>query len=648
MSSPNPYVAGGPVTYTVQVTNNGSSAVTGASLTDSIPAAVTGVSWTCVVSSGVGSCGAASGSGNAITAGLDLASGAVATFTVSGVVAGGTTGALTSTATVAAPAGVVDPVPGNNTAVDTNSAGAMSADLGISVTPSAATVTSGAPVGYSIVVSNSSTDPAGGTVVTVSIPGGAGFVSASGAGWTCSLTGSTATCSLAAPLGGGASAPPIAFNLLAPAASGPFSLPVSVTSAAADANPANNSAAASVTVTAAGSGGGGSGGGDRDGAPSADLSVAKSVDPALAVTGDLITYTLQVANAGPDPAADVVVTDTLPDSVSLVSAAGVGWACDLAGNVATCRNASVAVGTASPITVVATANHGGIDVTNAASAVATTSDPAAANNTSSVTSRIAARADIGVVKKASSPTYLPGQAITYTITMRNAGPDPVIGARVRDLLPSALRGFRWTCSAVGGACAQFGGTGDIDALVDLGVGGRATFALTGTIPAGTSGPILNRVRVAAPAGTIDTNRANDIAAVTVQRGIGPTHLAVGVTPRLTVLRSGQGPVALHVTTTNTGHEPARGVVACLGIPAGVTVARAAGGHVASGRYCWPTRRLAPGKSVTFTIALRGDTRVARKVTLVTSARALNAAGVLGEHAVLITRTAAKRTGGFTG
>ena len=42
------YTPGGTVTYTIVVTNSGPSAVTGATLVDTLPAAVTGDSWTSV------------------------------------------------------------------------------------------------------------------------------------------------------------------------------------------------------------------------------------------------------------------------------------------------------------------------------------------------------------------------------------------------------------------------------------------------------------------------------------------------------------------------------------------------------------------------------------------------------------------------
>ncbi len=408
------------------------------------------------------------------------------------------------------------------------------------------------------------------------------------------------------------------------------------------AQPANCDTA-TVTVTVSGSGGGGGAA-----APVADLSITKSAGETPTATGGPIAYTLQVENAGPDSAAGVVVTDTVPDSVSAVSVAGEGWACDLNGNVATCRAASLPVGAASPITLVATALRGGIEVTNSASVAATTSDPVPANNTSTVTSRIAAQVDLGVVKTASSPTYLPGKALTFTIVVRNVGLDAVAGANVRDLLPPALRGFRWSCSAVGGTCSRLSGTGDIDVLVDLGVGGRATFVLTGVLPVGTTGVILNRAAAITPPGTVDGNPSNDTASVAVRRGARPTRLAVAVTPKRSVLGEGAKPVTLRVKTVNVGRETAHRVVTCLAIPLGVTVAKATGGNVVSGRYCWRTPSLKPRQKVVFTIAVRGDARVAKTVTLVAGARAQNAPRALRKTAVLIIRPAAKRTGGFTG
>jgi hypothetical protein len=87
----------------------------GATVTDPVPVALTGVTWTCVASSG-SSC-PASGSGS-INASVNLLNGGTATFTLRGGLAVSAVGTLANTATVATPAGVGDPNPANNAATD--------------------------------------------------------------------------------------------------------------------------------------------------------------------------------------------------------------------------------------------------------------------------------------------------------------------------------------------------------------------------------------------------------------------------------------------------------------------------------------------------------------------------------------------------
>jgi len=108
--------AGQALTYTITVTNAGPSAVVGAAVTDTMPASLTSVTWTCAPAL---SCGAASGSGNIATT-VSLANGGSATFTVNATVATTATGSVVNTATVAPPGGTTDGTPGNNSATDTD------------------------------------------------------------------------------------------------------------------------------------------------------------------------------------------------------------------------------------------------------------------------------------------------------------------------------------------------------------------------------------------------------------------------------------------------------------------------------------------------------------------------------------------------
>jgi len=106
--------AGDAITYTIVATNNGPTAVTGATVTDTPPASLLGAAWTCAPAGGATCTG--SGTGN-ITDTVNLPVGATVTYTLSGTVSASAT-SLSNTATITAPASVNDPNTANNTATD--------------------------------------------------------------------------------------------------------------------------------------------------------------------------------------------------------------------------------------------------------------------------------------------------------------------------------------------------------------------------------------------------------------------------------------------------------------------------------------------------------------------------------------------------
>ena len=117
--APEFYIPGAPVTFTIVITNTGAFPgqydVVGATLTDNVPAAITGVTWTCSASAG-SACGAPAGVGNAISATYNILEGGTVTYTVTGIAPlSGTPDVLSNTATVALPPAVADTDPSNNT-----------------------------------------------------------------------------------------------------------------------------------------------------------------------------------------------------------------------------------------------------------------------------------------------------------------------------------------------------------------------------------------------------------------------------------------------------------------------------------------------------------------------------------------------------
>jgi len=111
------YTPGGTLTYTITVTNNGPSNVTGATVTDTFPPAITSASWTCTGTGGA-TC-TASGSGN-IADTVTIPAGQHVTYTVTAQVSPTATGPLANVASVSPPPGIVDPVANNDAASDTD------------------------------------------------------------------------------------------------------------------------------------------------------------------------------------------------------------------------------------------------------------------------------------------------------------------------------------------------------------------------------------------------------------------------------------------------------------------------------------------------------------------------------------------------
>jgi uncharacterized repeat protein (TIGR01451 family) len=110
--------AGGPISYTVTVRNNGPSNVTATSvpINDTVPSLVTGVTWTCTGAGGA-TCGAGSGSGNTISTSVTLPLNGYATYAITGTIDSAATPGtqITNTATLTVPGGITDYNANNNT-----------------------------------------------------------------------------------------------------------------------------------------------------------------------------------------------------------------------------------------------------------------------------------------------------------------------------------------------------------------------------------------------------------------------------------------------------------------------------------------------------------------------------------------------------
>ncbi len=533
---------GAAITYTIVAGNAGPSAVVGATVTDTFGAALTGMTWTCVAAGGA-SC-PASGSGN-IGAAVTLTVGGTATFTVTGTVSASATGTLANTATIAAPGGVTDPNAANDSATDTDTLGGQ-ADLGITKTDGVATAVPGSPLTYTIVASNAGPSAVTGATVSDTFSGiftGISWTCAAAGGATCPASGS-GNISAAVTLTVGGTATFTVTGTVAASATGTLANTATIAApgGVTDPNAANDSATDTDTLSA-----------------QADLTVTKSGAPSPYVPGAALTYTIVATNLGPSVVAGATVSDPLPaafSSFTWTCTASAGSSCPTSGGPSGLTAAvTLLVGGTATFTVTGTVPPGTTGAQNNTVTVTVpggVTDPVPGNNQASNTNPVGPRADLQITKSSSPNPYVPGAALTYTITATNVGPSDVTGARVQDALPAALSGFTWSCTgAAGGACGTASGSGDIDALVTLPVGATASFTVTGTVPASLTGVLVNTATIAAPSGTTDPNAANNTSTdsnnaslqsdLAVTKTASPVNYVPGASFTYTIVASNAGP-----------------------------------------------------------------------------------------------------------
>ena len=259
--------------------------------------------------------------------------------------------------------------------------------------------------------------------------------------------------------------------------------------------------------------------------PTANLSITKTDNQASYYPGQTLTYTIVASNAGPSAVTGATVADTFPANLT-----GVSWTCGASagsacgspggnGNLSTTVNllnggsaTFLATGTVSLAAV------GTLSNTATITAPGGVTDPSPGNNSATDTDTRSPAANLGITKTDGKTSYQPGETLTYTIVVTNAGPDAVTGASVTDDFPTDLTGVTWTCAAsAGSACGSAGGNGDINTTVNLLVSGSATFTATTVASLLATGDITNTASVSPPAGTADPTPGNNSATDTDTR-----------------------------------------------------------------------------------------------------------------------------------
>jgi len=167
-ASPNPVIAGRPLSYTLTATNNSASVATAVTLTSTLPAGVAFLSATpagsCINSALMVTCSLA-----------NLLANESAQVTLQVTVAASTTGTLTNVSEVAG--SQFDPNPANNTASEETIVN-TEADLVLTVSSPSNPVAAGDSLTYAVTITNSGPSHSTGAILTGTLPAGVTFSSA--------------------------------------------------------------------------------------------------------------------------------------------------------------------------------------------------------------------------------------------------------------------------------------------------------------------------------------------------------------------------------------------------------------------------------------------------------------------------------------
>ena len=378
------------------------------------------------------------------------------------------------------------------------------ADLRITKTAEPGSVIAGQQISYTVSVTNDG--PARATNVTVVDTLPAGVTHVSNTGGCVQAPVGTLTCNLGTLNVGASRAFTIVVLVNANVGLTTLVNTATVSSDQGDLDTDDNTATASTIVEA-----------------SANLSVTKTGLPDPVTAGRPLTYTLNISNAGPSAAPNVVVIDALPARVSFVNATPSQGACQsgvVPGDPAKplqCNLGPLASGAAATLTVNVLLNPdvpAGTILVNNASVSSDVPDPNNGNNVATATTTVDTSADVSISKTSDALTYKPSSTVIYRIDVVNNGPSVARSVVVTDNLPAVKQALYQSDT---GGCVLSTPTKLTCALGDVAIGETKTFFINVTVK-GSPGSVVNEASVTSATADPSAGNNSSTRIVTIKGG----------------------------------------------------------------------------------------------------------------------------------
>ncbi|MFT3865073.1 MAG: DUF11 domain-containing protein [Solirubrobacterales bacterium] len=468
----------------------------------------------------------------------------------------------------------------------------VAADLSIEKSTTAETVVPGKEITYDLVVNNNGPDAAESVKVSDDLPEGLTFVSASEG---CTSAAGAVTCT-APSLAAGSS---LTFKVTAKIASSvdhAIDNTAKVTSETPDPEPENNESESHTPIKG-----------------QADLSITKVAAADTVEAGGQIMYTLVVKNNGPSDATGVTVDDPMAEGLTLVSADPSQGSCSTAEGKVSCSLGGISAGGSAQVLVTATAGDRSGKVTNKAKVQGDQEDPEPKNNEDGSTVEISSGPeptfDLAVTKTSNVKNPTVGQKVTYTIAVKNKGPEAAPEAKVTDTLNKGVKVI--SVKPETGKCTT----------------GNPFRCELGTIQAGETVKIKAVVEVTKLGGQRnaagatghgkDTDPKNNLDVL--KQKVTKVKLKLTKVASRASAHPGQL-IDYTIKLRNLTKGIATKVEVCDRMPSGLgLVSSKPKGKLSKGRLCWTVGKLGPKATKTFVVVARAlDASSGRKVNRVTA------------------------------